>query len=68
MKPLTPKEVEGYLSRSGYAYHHSTGSHRIWKNAQTGHSVPVPSHGNRPMKQGTLLSIFRACGITPPKR
>ena len=68
MKPLTPREVERALEASGYADHHSTGSHRIWKNAATGHAVPVPRHGSRPMKQGTLIGIFNACGIPKPRR
>lgn len=68
MKPLTPREVEGYLKANGYVFDHATGSHMIWWNGTTGHSVAVPRHGNRTMRQGTLLSIFKSCGITPPRR
>ena len=68
MKPLTPREVEEYLKRAGYVHDHTEGSHYIWKNETKGHSVPVPHHGNKPLKQGTLLGIFRACGIEKPKR
>lgn len=68
MKPLTPKEVESYLKAAGYVYDHSTGSHAIWKNENTGHSVPVPAHGNKPLKQGTLNGIFNACGMEKPQR
>jgi predicted RNA binding protein YcfA (HicA-like mRNA interferase family) len=68
MKPLTPKEVERYLLSHGYTFDHARGSHRIWINEATGHSVPVPAHGNKPLKQGTLIAIFNACGIEKPQR
>ena len=68
MKPLTAKEVERYLKAAGYVYDHTEGSHFIWKNTAKGHTVSVPHHGNRPLKQGTLLSIFNACGIEKPQR
>ena len=68
MKPLTAKETEQYLRRYGYMLDHVNGSHYIWINPITGKSVPVPHHGNRPIKQGTLLAIFRGAGIPRPMR
>lgn len=68
MKPLTAREVEGYLKEAGYTFARTDGSHFIWKNAATGHAVPVPHHGNRPLRQGTLNAIFNACGIEKPQR
>ncbi|MBR2921519.1 MAG: type II toxin-antitoxin system HicA family toxin [Kiritimatiellae bacterium] len=68
MKPLTAKEVEQHLLAHGYEYDHTRGSHRIWINGLTGHSVPVPHHGNKPLKQGTLIAIFNACKMEKPKR
>ena len=68
MKPLTAQEVAGYLKEYGYVFDHYTGSHGIWINPSTGHSVPVPRHGNRPLRQGTLKAIFNACKIPKPKR
>ena len=68
MKSLTPRQVEQHLRAHGYVYDHTTGSHRIWINSATGHSVPIPAHGNRPMKQGTLIAIFNACGMKKPRR
>ena len=65
MKPLTPREIERYLKAGGFE--RICGSHYIWEN-NAGRSVPVPHHGNQPIKQGTLLSIFRKAGITPPSR
>lgn len=68
MKPLTAWEVERYLKAAGYVYDHAEGSHFVWKNRDTGHAVPVPHHGNKPLKQGTLNAIFSACGIEKPRR
>ena len=67
MKPLTPREIERYLKAGGFWLDRICGSHYIWES-DAGRSVPVPHHGNRPVKQGTLLSIFRKAGITPPSR
>ena len=66
MKPMTPQEVERILKAHGFRLERSNGSHFKWTDA-AGHSVPVPHHGNRPIKQGTLHSIFRIAGIPPPR-
>ena len=68
MKPLTAKQVERYLRAAGYVFLRMRGSHAIWQHPLTGHSVPVPHHGNSPIAQGTLNSIFNACGIPKPPR
>ena len=68
MKPLTAKEVEEYLKEAGYTFSRTEGSHFIWKTVTTGHAIPIPHHGNKPLRQGLLNSIFRACGIDKPQR
>ena len=67
MKPLTYRQVETILREHGFRLVKSEGSHFKWRDDQ-GHAVPVPHHGNKPIKQGTLLSIFHKAGITPPSR
>jgi predicted RNA binding protein YcfA (HicA-like mRNA interferase family) len=66
MNPLTAQEVERLLKAHGFHFVKSVGSHFKWENAD-GRSVPVPHHGNRPIKQGTLHSIFRLAGIPAPR-
>ena len=66
MKPLTAQEVERMLKKHGFRPVSSNGIHFKWTDA-AGHSVPVPHHGNRPIRQGTLHSIFRLAGIPPPR-
>ena len=65
MKPLTAQEVERILKAHGFRFTSSNGSHFKWTD-DSGRSVPVPHHGNRPIRQGTLHSIFRLAGIPPP--
>ena len=67
MKPLTCRQVEAILREHGFRLVKSEGSHFKWRDDK-GRAVPVPHHGNKPIKQGTLLSIFRKAGITPPSR
>ena len=66
MKPMTADEVERILRTHGFRLVKSVGSHFKWADA-AGRSVPVPHHGNRPIRQGTLHSIFRLAGIPPPR-
>lgn len=66
MRPLTATEVERILKAHGFRCVASVGSHFKWADA-AGRSVPVPHHGNRPLKQGTLHSVFRLAGIPPPR-
>ncbi len=66
MKPLTAAEVERVLKAHGFRCTASVGSHFKWTHPD-GRSVPVPHHGNRPIRQGTLHSIFRLAGVPPPR-
>lgn len=63
MKPLTAREVEGYLKRYGYRLDRIRGSHHVWVNDAVGVSIPAPHHGNTPLKQGILNGIFNFAGI-----
>jgi predicted RNA binding protein YcfA (HicA-like mRNA interferase family) len=65
MKPLTAQQVERILKGAGFWHDRTHGSHFIWENGE-GRSVPVPHHGNRPLRQGTLHSIFKKAGLPPP--
>ena len=66
MKPLTFRQVAAILRDNGFSPVKAEGSHYKWRNA-AGRTAVVPHHGNRQLKQGTLLSIFRQAGITPPR-
>lgn len=62
MKPLTYRQVAAVLRRHGFVQESARGSHVKWRNA-AGRSLPVPLHGNKPLKPGLILSIARQSGI-----
>ena len=68
MKPLTAKEVEAILRAHGWSLSRTTGSHFIYRNENDGRSIPIPKHGNKVLKQGTLIGIFKGAGIPRPPR
>ena len=68
MKPLTARQVETILRRNGFVRKFGVGGHAGWHNPTTGRSTVVPHHGNRTLKQGTLIAIFTQAGIPKPPR
>lgn len=59
----TPKKLLKLLKKKGFYKHHQVGSHLVLKSVND-HSlrVTLPLH-NRDLKQGTLNSILKQCGI-----
>jgi len=41
-----------------------SGSHQVYVSRQDGISVPVPVHGGKDMKRGTLKSVLEALGVS----
>lgn len=62
MKPLNQWQFEAVLRKHGWKFHHSTGSHQIWKGPE-GRTVTVAAHGGRQFRQGTQLAMIRQTGI-----
>lgn len=60
--PLTPKEIIRILEQNGFTYVSSNGSHRKYRNANTGKSVIVPFHA-KDLKPGTEKSILKMAGL-----
>ena len=62
---MTYGELTRKLRRLGCVFvRQAKGSHEIWANDRTGATSPIPRHGNRDLKQGTLLRIIRNLGIS----
>ena len=59
---VKPKEFIRRLERSGFLFHHQTGSHVILKGPE-GRRISVPKH-NREMKRGTLADLIKQAGLT----
>ena len=61
---LKAREVIRVLEQLGFQLHHSTGSHRIYKNAATGRRTVIPFHGARDLNVNVLRSILKQANIT----
>lgn len=61
---LKGKEVIKVLKKAGFVERRTTGSHCILKNSQTGKIVPVPIHGSKDLKRGTLFGIVELSGLS----
>lgn len=62
LRPLKSREVIEVLKKLGFRERRQTGSHLILRNDQTGKIIPVPIHGSKDLKIGTLRSIIRHSG------
>jgi predicted RNA binding protein YcfA (HicA-like mRNA interferase family) len=63
-KRLKSKEIEGLLSRAGFIQVSQKGSHRKWRNSETGKQVIVPYHQGKDLPVGTLMSIIKGSGLS----
>ena len=62
---MTYRELTRRLRRLGCVFvRQARGSHEIWANDRTGATSPIPNHGSRDLRQGTLLRILRNLGIS----
>lgn len=58
------KQVIAALEKEGWYVKRVRGSHHILRHPSIPDAIPVPVHGNREIKRGTLASILRAAGIS----
>lgn len=57
-------ELKKIAKELGYTLETKTGGRHASKfvNYETGHKVPVPAHGGKDIKKGTLVAILKAIG------
>ena len=60
--PITPKEMVKLLEANGFVFVRSNGSHRLYRNPQTGRSTIGPYH-NKTLKPGTEKNILKQAGL-----
>lgn len=60
--PMTSREIIRLLERNGFQLIRSNGSHRIYRNPNTGKQTVVPYH-NKALKPGTENSILKQAGL-----
>lgn len=63
MKALSGKEVCKLLEKHGWSLARIRGAHHIYVKTDRPESIPVPVHGNRSLKKGTLHGILRRAGL-----
>jgi predicted RNA binding protein YcfA (HicA-like mRNA interferase family) len=63
LRRMTAREVEGLLMRHGFQLVSQRGSHRKWREPETGFQVIVPEHRGRTLPVGTLRAILKGAEI-----
>jgi predicted RNA binding protein YcfA (HicA-like mRNA interferase family) len=63
MRRMTAREVEVLLRRHGFQLASQKGSHRKWRQPETGLQVIVPEHRGRTLPLGTLRAILKGAEI-----
>jgi predicted RNA binding protein YcfA (HicA-like mRNA interferase family) len=58
------KQLLRILEGRGWYVKRIRGSHHILRHPTIPDALPVPIHGNRPIKRGTLGNILRTAGIS----
>lgn len=61
---VTGAQLIAALEREGWFVKRIRGSHHVLRHPSIPRAVPVPVHGSRPLKRGTLLGILRAAGLS----
>lgn len=61
---IKPRQIIHALLRAGFLQRGTSGSHVIFRHPETGKIVPVPVHGGRDLKKGTLRNIIRQSGLS----
>jgi predicted RNA binding protein YcfA (HicA-like mRNA interferase family) len=57
------KQVIAALEKEGWYVKRVRGSHHVLRHPNIPDAIPVPVHGNKEIKRGTLASILRTARI-----
>ena len=60
--PMTAKEMIKLLEQNGFVYQRSNGSHRFYRNPETGKTTTVLFH-SKTLKPGTEANILKHAGL-----
>ena len=64
LRELTYADVVKRVRRLGFRfYRQGKGSHELWVRDDDGVVIPVPRHGSKPIRKGTLRAMNRDMGI-----
>jgi len=60
---MKAKDLIKQLEEDGWYQVRQTGSHRIFKHPTKKETIPIPDHGKKDLKMGTLHSILKQAGL-----
>jgi predicted RNA binding protein YcfA (HicA-like mRNA interferase family) len=60
--PMTPKQMIKLLEENGFKEIRQDGSHKFFKNSETGKTTTVPYH-SKDLKKGTEQKILKDAGL-----
>ena len=64
LRELSYREVTHRLEKLGFHFYiHGKGSHELWVRDEDGRVVPVPHHGNKNIRKGTVAAIVKEVGL-----
>jgi predicted RNA binding protein YcfA (HicA-like mRNA interferase family) len=61
---VTGRQLIKILASQGWYVKRIRGSHHVLRHPTVPDAIPVPVHGNTPLKKGTLANILRSAGIS----
>lgn len=61
---VSGKQVVKALEAKGWYVKRVRGSHHILRHPNIPDAIPIPVHGNRTVKAGTLGNILRVAGLS----
>ncbi|MBM4461146.1 MAG: type II toxin-antitoxin system HicA family toxin [Chloroflexi bacterium] len=65
LRGLSYQEVTRRLRKLGFRlYRHGKGSHEVWVRDTDGRVIPVPHHGSKAIRTGTMRAIIRETGLS----
>lgn len=64
MNSYSYKKITRKLKKLGFRfYRQGKGSHTLWVNDERKKIIPVPNHGNKDIRSGTLRAIIKQIGL-----
>jgi predicted RNA binding protein YcfA (HicA-like mRNA interferase family) len=61
---VSGKRIIKILEGEGWYVKRVRGSHHVLRHPEIPDAIPVPVHGNTPIKRGTLANILRTAGLS----
>jgi predicted RNA binding protein YcfA (HicA-like mRNA interferase family) len=61
---LKSKEIIKALKKNNFIERRNTGKHCVLKNPLTGKIIPIPIHGSKDVKRGTVFAIIKQAGLS----